>query len=111
MTKPQALLFGPVGLIFLLPGLKDRKALVRAGIGLGAALALMYFGSLPFAFYAAGFTGEAFTLLTPVTWLFKQLMGATEGYKYLTVNACNLRRAYLPAAQPPRGFHHRYPQR
>ncbi len=93
MTKPQALLFGPVGLIFLLPELRDRKALIRAGIGLAAALIVMYFGSLPFAFYEAEFTGEAFTLLTPVTWLFKQLMGATEGYKYLTVNACNLYQA------------------
>ncbi|MBR6008286.1 MAG: glycosyltransferase family 39 protein, partial [Clostridia bacterium] len=90
MTKPQALLFGPVGLLFLLPGLRDRKRLIQAGIGLAAALVIMYFGSLPFAKYAAEFKGET---LTPFSWLFGQLMGATGGYKYLTVNACNLYQA------------------
>ncbi|MBR5258763.1 MAG: hypothetical protein IKV51_07435, partial [Clostridia bacterium] len=73
MTKPQALLFGPIGLLFLLPGLREKKKLIHAGVGMAAALVIMYFGSLPFAKYAAEFKGEAFTLLSPVSWLFGQM--------------------------------------
>ncbi|MCR4621436.1 MAG: phospholipid carrier-dependent glycosyltransferase [Clostridiales bacterium] len=90
MTKPQALLFGPIGLVFMLPGLRDGKKRIKAGTGLLCALLIMYLGSLPFALHSAEYAGETSTLFTPVSWLFGQLMGATGGYRHMTVNACNL---------------------
>ncbi len=96
LTKPQALLFGPVGLAYLLVDcVRNRencKYLLRALYGAIGALALMYAVAAPFAIYSY-LQSESSTLgviLSPVKWLIKLYGDTFGGYRYISLNACNL---------------------
>ena len=91
LIKPQALLFGPLGLIailiFLIRGRNGRKAREFL-IGAACALALIYLTAFIFCLGRADGFIEA--LILPVEWIIAQY-GATLGsYSYLTINALNL---------------------
>ena len=85
LTKPQALLFAPVGVAFFLKDViqdKQRRmrTLLSALIGLAAAYVLL----LPFSLRLYG------DILAPVKFLIALFTGTTGGYSYMTVNALNL---------------------
>ncbi len=94
LTKPQALMFGPIGLIVCAVDIIcNKKQWKKALIGVFAAFALIFIVSLPFSrniCIAEGDTGIVHILASPFAWIWKQLFGAANGYRYLTVNACNL---------------------
>ena len=75
VTKPQALLFGPV-LLFYIVKKKDWKELFRA---VGSGLAMMYALVLPFC-------RNPFEL----GWLIDLYKGTFQGYEHLTINGFNL---------------------
>lgn len=88
LTKPQALLFAPVGVTFFLCDVirmpkKRVKLLASAGIGLGVA----YLVLLPFSI---GLYDSAAKLASPALFLIDLFTGTTSGYSYMTVNALNL---------------------
>ena len=91
LVKPQAMLFAPLGLIFILVRLirgRDGKKLRDFLLGLAAALALIYATAL--VFFAGGADGWIDALTRPVAKLVA-LYGETLGsYSYLTINALNL---------------------
>lgn len=84
LIKPQALMFGPLGLIafvvFVLREVcrkKDKHAALDAGIGVGISVALLVFISLLFkGSRQAG-------------WLLELYAKTMTSYAYVTVNACN----------------------
>ena len=88
LVKPQALLFGPVGLAAILCGIfqaqgEDRSRRIRDGlIGLAACLGLMYLVGLVCCL------GQPLT--RPVTWLIELYTETLQGYRYVTVNTLNL---------------------
>ena len=85
LTKPQSLLFAPIGLcaivILIMRAEKsDRKNLLKTcGIGIGAAFAVLV---LIAAFFSGG--------TNPITWLWNLYSGTVSGYKYVTINAMNV---------------------
>lgn len=93
LTKPQALMFGPIGLVALIVDIAVNRAQWKRGvIGLIAAAAVLFACCLPFAIRDKGITGAPAYRCTVGTflWLWERLFGAANGYPYLTVNACNL---------------------
>lgn len=85
LTKPQALLFAPVGVAFFVKdAIQDkprrRRTLLSALIGLAVAYVVL----LPFSLRLYG--GP----LAPVQFLIELFQGTTGGYSYVTVNALNL---------------------
>jgi len=88
LVKPQALLFGPVGLaailcgIFCATGEARRRRIRDALIGLAACLALIYLVGLVCCL------GQPLT--RPVTWLIELYTETLQGYRYVTVNTLNL---------------------
>jgi len=88
LTKPQALLFAPVGVTFFLCDVvrtphRRGKLLLSAGIGIGVAYLIM----LPFSINL--YEGAA-KIASPVLFLIDLFSGTTSGYSYMTVNALNL---------------------
>ena len=93
LVKPQALLFAPVGLAALIvrvvgrfrdPAVEERRAareLWLALAGLVVAFAILWGVALPFSAQSG---------LSPIEWLWAKLFGATQGYRYMTVNTLNL---------------------
>ncbi len=82
LTKPQALLFAPLGLIFVVAALvraRDYKACLRALVGLAGALVL-------FLLTGCVFSGGQ----NPVVWLWNLYTNTVSGYRYVTINAMNL---------------------
>lgn len=97
LSKPQALLFGPIGLLMFVIDLVRRRdekgASVRMLLGLAGSLAILYFAALPFSLQQAladGQTGLAL-IVSPIPWLKDLFLGATtnDTYGCLTLNACN----------------------
>ncbi len=74
LIKPQALLFGPILLFYII----ELRSLKELGKALGTGLAVMYLLTLPFA-----------DSISPA-WLIKLYMGSFSGYQYFTVNGYNL---------------------
>ena len=95
LLKPQALLFGPLGLVaFIWDAYKNRKdvqALVRMAITLAVSLLILYLAAFPFAVYESKMLGEGIlkAFLSPVGWLISLYSDTTSGYSYITVNALN----------------------
>ena len=91
LIKPQALLFGPLGLIailiFLIRGRSGRKALEFL-LGALCALALIYVTAFVFCIGRAESLAQALTL--PVEWIISQYASTLGSYSYLTINALNL---------------------
>ena len=91
LIKPQAMLFAPLGLIYIVARLirgRDGKKLRDFLLGLAAALALLYATAL--LFFAGGADSFIAALTQPVAKLVA-LYGETLGsYSYLTINALNL---------------------
>lgn len=80
LMKPQALMFGPIGLLALVVDLATRREGIRqALIGIGAALLTALAVLLPFQVNQTGFD-----------WLIKLYSGTMNYYDYATVNAANL---------------------
>ena len=100
LVKPQALLFAPVGLTAMIvrivsryrdPSVGPQRALgelLRALAGVGVAVGILYLVSLPFSLQEASGFWDA--LVSPIIWLCEKLFGATQGYRYMTVNTLNL---------------------
>ncbi len=86
LMKPQALMFGPMGVAALLLYLKNKKNKSEAGrdLLLGMGLSLMVFAvlALPFIVNLQGEKKGLFFLLS----LYGDTMGS---YGYVTINACN----------------------
>ena len=84
LTKPQALLFAPLGLFVIIVEFirsKDtKKALTDLLIGLGISLAMLLVAALIFRSPEKG----------PVEWLVSLYSGTMNGYPHITVNAFNL---------------------
>lgn len=94
LVKPQALLFGPLGLAVILCAIFTGEADARRAklrgllIGAAACLGLVYAVAL---FCCAGqATGFGVALLRPFGWLFNLYTGTMSGYRYVTVNTLNL---------------------
>ena len=93
LVKPQALLFAPVGLTALVvrvvgrfrdPSVEKRRTvreLWLALAGLVVAFVILWGVALPFSAQSG---------LSPIEWLWEKLFGATQGYRYMTVNTLNL---------------------
>ena len=93
LVKPQALLFAPVGLAALIvrvvgrfrdPAVEKRRATREAWTalaGIAVALVILWGVALPFSAQSG---------LSPIEWLWEKLFGATQGYRYMTVNTLNL---------------------
>jgi len=85
LVKPQALMFGPVGLLAvvveILKGENREKSVKEIGKGALAALGLMLIVILPFSL------GQG---RDPFTWAWELYGGTLNSYPYITINACNL---------------------
>lgn len=85
LMKPQALMFGPIGLLAVVYELirgKDREKSIREiGIGVLSMLGIMLAVITPFAL------GQG---RDPFSWAFEMYGGTLSSYPYITVNACNL---------------------
>ena len=93
LVKPQALLFAPVGLTALIvrvagrfrdTAVEKRRATREAWMalaGIAVALIILWGVALPFSAQSG---------LSPIEWLWEKLFGATQGYRYMTVNTLNL---------------------
>ena len=83
LTKPQALMAGPLGLLALgmewLPGFKKPACLKKILTGLGAALGVALVIVLPFAIGQGG-----------ISWLIDKYAETLSSYPYATVNTANL---------------------
>ena len=94
LVKPQALLFGPVGLSAIVAGIlsaepKERKARLRALlVGAAACLGLLYAVAFLCCIGLASNVGQA--IIRPVAWLVELYTGTVGGYRYVTVNTLNL---------------------
>lgn len=91
LIKPQAMLFGPLGLfailVFLIRSRSGKKVLEFI---LGAAVALGILYIFAFIFTVGKAEGVLDAVVRPVSWLVS-LYGETLGsYSYLTINALNL---------------------
>lgn len=86
LMKPQALMFGPLGLLALavcfIKARKEKDALLAltkdALIGLGALVIVFFAVAVPFSIRQGGFT-----------WLFDLYANTMNSYGYASVNACN----------------------
>ena len=84
LVKPQALLFAPVGLVWLLLSLlsqkpdQRKKSLKQAAAGLGIALVAALVIVLPFSIHQ------------PWNWLIQLYTGTLSSYAYATLNTANL---------------------
>ena len=99
LVKPQALLFAPVGLAAMIVRMRGllrapdtheqgRREVRRALLGVAVSLGILYVCSLPFCLEKID--GVFSALAQPFVWLFEKLFGATQGYRYMTVNTLNL---------------------
>ena len=97
LVKPQALLLGPVGLVYLIARRvrahmaheeDAARDTLRCAGGILAALLALYIAAL--ASTIGTESGLIATLVRPVTWLVEQYSGTLGGYSYMTVNALNL---------------------
>ena len=100
LVKPQALLFAPVGLTALVVRVIGRfrdlvvekrravRELWLALAGLVVAFVILWGVSLPFSYRNIADLGSFFA--APIEWLWEKLFGATQGYRYMTVNTLNL---------------------
>ena len=94
LIKPQALLFGPLGLTMILCSLlaaepDARRAKLRSLlIGAAACLGLVYAVALFCCAGQATSFGDA--LIRPFGWLYTLYTGTMSGYRYVTVNTLNL---------------------
>ena len=82
LMKPQALMFGPLGLLALVYVLickKERRLLIHTGIGLGLSVAVALAVVLPFS-----------KNMEDPLWLVSLYQGTMGYYANVTVNACNL---------------------
>ncbi|MBR1822410.1 MAG: phospholipid carrier-dependent glycosyltransferase [Clostridia bacterium] len=94
LIKPQALLFGPVGLAAILCGIlsaapAERKARLR-GLLIGAAACLGMLYAVAFLCCLGQASGFGGALTRPVAWLIELYTGTVSGYRYVTVNTLNL---------------------
>jgi len=88
LVKPQALMFGPLGLAVLVMHIvrciRDRsrlkKMLLDVGLGLGIMISIALVILLPFLWQQE----------RPISWLIDLYKGTMSQYGYVTVNACNL---------------------
>ena len=84
LLKPQALMFGPLGLlalVYLLMKQKDKKLYIHAAIGMALALAVGLAVVLPFSPHMDNSQGW---------WIVRLYSGTMGYYANATVNACNL---------------------
>lgn len=82
LMKPQALMFGPIGLLaVIVEALKNRKAIRSIGRGILSMLGIMLLVLTPFAL------GQG---KNPITWAFSLYGETLSSYPYITINACNL---------------------
>ncbi len=85
LMKPQALMFGPIGLLAvgceLWKSENRRGALLEIGKGIGVALVMMLAVITPFS------VGQG---KDPVSWAFNLYGETLSSYAYVTINACNL---------------------
>ena len=84
LLKPQALMFGPLGLLAFLYQLirkKDKKLVIQSAIGLAAAVIVALLVVLPFSPKMDNSEGW---------WLVNLYSGTMGYYANVTVNACNL---------------------
>lgn len=94
LIKPQALLFGPVGLAAIVCDIvRSAPAARRAKrrgllIGIAACLGLVYAAAFVCCLGQVKSVGEA--LWRPVAWLVELYTGTVGGYRYVTVNTLNL---------------------
>ena len=91
LIKPQAMLFGPLGLIAIaifLVRSRNGKKIREFLLGVVCALALIYFTA--FIFCIGGAQGALDAIVRPVRWLFSLYQETMGGYEYLTINALNL---------------------
>ena len=65
-----------------------RNSVLRALSGIAVALVILWGVSLPFSYQ--GITGLGSFFSAPIGWLWEKLFGATQGYRYMTVNTLNL---------------------
>lgn len=65
-----------------------RNAVLRALAGVAVALFILWGVSLPFSYQ--NITGLRSFFAAPIEWLWEKLFGATQGYRYMTVNTLNL---------------------
>jgi len=91
LIKPQAMLFGPLGLIaiaaFLIRSGSIKKTLEFI-LGVVGALALVY--AVAFIFCIGNARGILDALVRPVQWLVNLYGNTLGGYDYITINALNL---------------------
>lgn len=91
LVKPQAMLFGPLGLfavaVFLIRRRSGKKVLEFA---LGAAAALLLLYACAFVFCVDSAEGVLNTLVHPIEWLVSLYSETLGSYAYLTINALNL---------------------
>ena len=91
LIKPQAMLFGPLGLfaiVFWLLRGRDARKFREFLIGTVCALGLLYLAAFVFCLGAAQGFGDA--IVRPVGWLVKLYGDTLGGYAYITINALNL---------------------
>ena len=65
-----------------------RSNVFRALLGVAVALVILWGVSLPFSY--RNITGLGSFFAAPIEWLWAKLFGATQGYRYMTVNTFNL---------------------
>ena len=101
LVKPQALLFGPLGLTAVLlnvllahrdadgTGRSRLEELTEVVWGIAAALAVMYLVALPFSLgvYGGGFAAD---LVSPVRWLYELYSKTLGSYPYFSLNTLNV---------------------
>ena len=94
LIKPQALLFGPVGLAAIVCGIlasdpSERRAKWR-GLLIGAAAALGLLYAVAFLCCLGSVRGFGEALTRPVSWLIELYTSTVGGYRYVTLNTLNL---------------------
>ena len=91
LMKPQALLFGPIGLVALLIDIKKNPTHIKGVLwGLGAALLTVTLPSAPFAYYEGQWKNAEHLVLYIVKWPWMRLIDTTNSQSSLTRGAFNL---------------------
>ena len=91
LVKPQAMLFGPLGLFAILVFLirkRDGRKIVEFLIGAACALGLIYLAAFVFCVGTAQGVLDAIT--RPVGWVVNLYRETLGSYAYITINALNL---------------------
>ena len=90
LTKPQALLFAPIGVTFYVCDIVRSRGKNRGRLLLSAAIAVAaaYLIMLPFS--VAQYDGVLAKIASPILFMVDLFSGTTGGYSYMTVNALNL---------------------